>query len=335
LTIDGGSDKHVANPYEPAPGHPVRNDLLVFSGRSHESLATSICAELGIALGRSNVVRFSNENLMVQIDENVREADVFLIETSAPPVNEYLVETLIYIDALKRASARRVTAVIPYFPYVRSDKKDKPRISITARLVADLLEAAGADRVLTMDLHSPQIQGFFKIPVDNLSSLPIMAGHIRDTYDTSNSVVVATDAGGAKAAGRFASRLGLDLAIVDKRRYADDERAKAEALIGDVEGRRAFLFDDEIASGGTIIEAADFLRRRGASSVVAGATHGVFTRDAVVKLNNSWLEEVVVTDTIPLPPQKRFDKLTVKTVAPLFAQAISAIHEGRSISALF
>ncbi len=313
----------------------MRNDLLVFSGRSHETLAASICTELGIGLGKSNVVRFSNENLMVQIEENVREADVFLIETSAPPVNEYLVETLIYIDALKRASARRVTAVIPYFPYVRSDKKDKPRISITARLVADLLEAAGADRVLTMDLHSPQIQGFFKIPVDNLSSLPILAGHVADSYDLTDGVVVATDAGGAKDAGRFASRLGLDLAIVDKRRYADDEKAKAEALIGDVAGRRAFLFDDEIASGGTIIEAAEFLRRRGATSVVAGATHGVFTRDAVSTLSESWLSEIVVTDTIPLLASKHFDKLTVKTVAPLFAKAIAAIHEGRSISALF
>jgi len=313
----------------------MRNDILVFSGRSHPVLADAVSRELGVPLARSSVVRFSNENLMVQIEENVREADVFVIQTSAPPVNEYLVETLIYIDALKRASARRVTAVIPYFPYVRSDKKDKPRISITARLVADLLEAAGADRVLTMDLHSPQIQGFFKIPVDNLSSLPLLTEHVRQNWSLDRAVVVATDAGSAKSAGVFAGRLKLDLAIIDKRRYADDEKARAEALIGEVEGRDAFLFDDEIASGGTILEAAAFLGARGARRVVAGATHGVFTRDASLRLHESKIEQVIVTDTIPIPEEKRFDRLHQLTVAPLFAQAIAAIHEGRSISALF
>lgn len=313
----------------------MRNDILVFSGRSHPELAESICHHLGVPLGKSEVVRFSNENLMVQIGENVREADVFLLQTSTTPVNEYLVEMLIYIDALKRASASRVTVVMPYFPYVRSDKKDKPRISITARLVADLLEAAGADRVITMDLHSPQIQGFFKIPVDNLSTLTLMSEYARETWDMSNAVVVATDAGGAKDAGKFASRLQIDLAIVDKRRYADDEKARAENLIGNVSGRTAFIFDDEIASGGTILEAARFLRAAGASRVIAGATHGVFTRDAAVQLQSSELERVIVTDTIPTPVEKQFDKLTRLTVAPLFANAIAAVHEGRSISALF
>jgi ribose-phosphate pyrophosphokinase len=313
----------------------MRNDILVFSGRSHPELAQSICDHLHVPLGRSEVVQFSNENLMVQVGENVREADVFLIQTSAPPVNEYLIETLIYIDALKRASARRVTAVMPYFPYVRSDKKDKPRISITARLVADLLEAAGADRVLTMDLHSPQIQGFFKVPVDNLSALTLMSEYARNHYDMNNAVVVATDAGGAKDAGKFASRLNLDLAIIDKRRYADDETARAEHLIGNVEGRTAFLFDDEIASGGTILEAARFLRRAGAVRVVAGATHGVFTRNAGARLQESDIEEVIVTDTIPVPAAKQFSRLKQLTVAPIFAQAIAAIHDGRSISALF
>ena len=313
----------------------MRNDTLVFSGRSHPQLATSICAELGVSLGRSEVIRFSNENLMVHLHENVREADVFVVQTSSSPVNEHLMELLIFIDALKRASARRVTAVMPYFPYARSDKKDKPRISITARLVADLLEAAGADRVLTMDLHSPQIQGFFKIPVDHLQSMPLLADFMRREAAGNDAVVVATDAGGAKDAGKLASLLNLDLAIIDKRRYADDESARAENLIGDVRGRTAFVADDEIASGGTLLQAADILRRSGATRVVAGATHAVFTGSASKNMQASMLDKIVVTDTIPIPDAKQFDKLNVLTVAPLFAAAIRCIHDGRSVSALF
>jgi len=313
----------------------MRNDILVFSGSSHPALAEGICHRLGISVGRSEVVSFSNENLMVQIHENVREADVFVVQTSTSPVNEHLVELLIFIDALKRASARRVTAVLPYFPYVRSDKKDRPRISITARLVADLLEAAGADRVLTMDLHAPQIQGFFKVPVDQLMALPLIASHVEATCALQDAVVVATDAGGAKDAGAYAARLKLDLAIIDKRRYADDECVRAEHLIGDVQGRMALIFDDEIASGSTILEAASFLRRAGATSVIASATHAVFTRNAPELLQVSSLDRVVVTDTIPVPVTKHVPKLQVLGVAELFASAIRAIHDGRSVSALF
>ncbi len=313
----------------------MRNDIAVFAGRSHPELAEAICSDLGVPLGRSEVIRFSNENLMVQIHENVRQADVFVVQTSTSPVNEHLVELLIFIDALKRASAARVTAVLPYFPYVRSDKKDRPRISITARLVADMLEAAGADRVLTMDLHSPQIQGFFKIPVDQLTAQPILMEYLRGAYDLSDWVVVATDAGGAKDAGRFAGRLDLDLAVIDKRRYADDEKARAENLIGDVTGRTAFLVDDEIASGGTLLQAVDFLRRRGVARVIAAATHPVFTGQAPELLQTSALDRVVVTDSIPVPLLKRFDKLEVLTVAPIVAAAMRRIHDGRSVSALF
>jgi ribose-phosphate pyrophosphokinase len=313
----------------------MRNDIFVFSGRSHPELAEAICGELGVALGRADVIRFSNENLMVQVRENVREADVFVIQTSAPPVNEHLVEMLIFIDALKRASARRVTAVLPYFPYVRSDKKDRPRISITARLVADLLEAAGADRVLTMDLHSPQIGGFFKIPLDQLTAQPILAAHLETIPGMQDAVVVATDAGGAKDAGKFAGRLGLDLAIIDKRRYADDERARAENLIGDVKGRTAIMIDDEVASGGTLLEACQTLRKFGAERIVATATHPVFTGRAPERLASAPLERVVVTDTIPLPVHKHFESLDVLPVASLFASAINRIHDGRSVSALF
>jgi ribose-phosphate pyrophosphokinase len=313
----------------------MRNDILVFSGRSHPALAHAICAELGVCLGQSEVIRFSNENLMVQVHENVRESDVFVVQTSSPPVNEHLMELLIFIDALKRASARRVTAVIPYFFYARSDKKDKPRISITARLVADLLEAAGADRVLTMDLHSPQIQGFFKIPVDQLLAMPRLSEFMRSEKGTSDAVVVATDAGGAKDAGRLAARLNLDLAIIDKRRYADDERARAENLIGEVHGRTAFVVDDEIASGGTLLQAAEILRRQGAKQVIAAATHAVFTGNGPQNMQESSLQRVVVTDTLPIPPEKQFDKLVTISVAPLFAEAIKAIHDGQSVSSLF
>lgn len=313
----------------------MRNDILVFSGRSHPTLAQSICAELAIPLGRSETVRFSNENLMVQIHENVREADVFVVQTSTSPVNEHLIELLIFIDALKRASARRVTAVLPYFPYVRSDKKDRPRISITARLVADLLEAAGADRVLTMDLHAPQIQGFFKIPVDQLAGGGTICADLRARYDLTDAVIVATDAGGAKDAGKYASALDLDLAIIDKRRYADDEEARAEHLIGDVEGRMALLLDDEIASGGTMTKAAAFVQSKGAREIVVGATHAVLTKNAPRLLQASPIREVILTDTVPVPVQKHFAKLRPLTVAPLFAAAIQRIHNGDSVSALF
>lgn len=313
----------------------MRNDILVFSGRSHPKLANDICRELGITLAASEVIRFSNENLMVQIHENVREADVFVVQTSTSPVNEYLVELLIYIDALKRASARRVTAVIPYFFYARSDKKDRPRISITARLVADLLEAAGCDRVLTMDLHAPQIQGFFKIPCDALQGFPIIAENILATEDLNDAVIVATDAGAAKEAGRYAAALNLELAIVDKRRDGDDEKARAEHLIGNVEGRTAIILDDEIASGRTLIEAAEFVKRAGARRIFAGATHAVLTGEAPQLLQDSVLERVLLTDTLPVPTDKLVPKIEPQPVAKLFAQAIERIHDGRSLSELF
>lgn len=313
----------------------MRNDIEIFAGGSHPSLARAICDELGRPLGRSETVRFSNENLLVQVHENVREADVFVVQTSVSPVHDHLFELLIFIDALKRASAARVTAVMPYFPYVRSDKKDRPRISITARLVADLLEAAGADRILTMDLHAPQIQGFFKIPVDQLQARPILSSCLQTEFELDGAVIVATDAGGAKAAGRYANDLKLDLAIIDKRRSAHDERARAEHLIGSVEGRTAFVIDDEIASGGTLTQAIDFVHGRGASRIIAAATHGVLTGTAPERLQESPVEAVLVTDTIPVAPEKQFDKLRTLSVAPLFAAAIQRIHNGDSVSQLF
>ena len=309
-------------------------DIKVFSGRSHPELCDSICSHLGIPLGASRVVRFSNENLMVLIDENVRESDVFVVQTSSPPVNEHLIELLIFIDALKGASAARVTAVIPYFFYARSDKKDRPRISITARLVADLLEAAGADRVLTIDLHAPQIQGFFRIPVDQLQAVRLLSDAVKRRIDLENTVIVASDAGEAKDIGRYANRLGCPIAIIDKRRYGDDEKAVAERLIGDVEGKIALLVDDEIATGGTMRKAAEFLRAKGAKDVLGAATHAVFSGDRE-KWDNSALSEVLVTDSVPVPKEKHFKGLRVSSVSRLLAEAIRRIHDGRSVSRLF
>ena len=310
-------------------------DIKVISGSAHPELGRDICKHLGIELCPSNVVRFSNENMMVQIDENVREADVFVIQPSCAPVSDGIIELLITIDALKHASAGRITAVLPYFPYARSDKKDRPRISITARLMADLLETAGANRVLTMDLHSPQVQGFFRIPADQLAATPIICDYLRANRDLSDFVLVAGDVGESKDVGGYAKRLNLPMAIVDKRRDGDDENARATSLIGDVKGKKALIIDDEIASGGTMMEAARFVLESGASSVEAATIHPVLSGRAVERIAESPLSSLVVTDTLPLPVEKRIDKIEVLSVAPLFAEAIRAIHDGSSISSLF
>ncbi|MCP3982873.1 MAG: ribose-phosphate pyrophosphokinase [bacterium] len=313
----------------------MSGDIKIISGSAHPKLAADICAHLGTEVCPSDVVRFSNENLMVQIDENVRGADVFVIQPSCAPVSDGLVELLITIDALKHASADRITAVLPYFPYARSDKKDRPRISITARLIADLLETAGADRVLTMDLHSPQVQGFFRIPADQLMAAPILCDYLRENRDLSDYVLVAGDVGESKEVGNYANRLNLPIAIVDKRRYADDEKAQATNLIGDVEGKTALIIDDEIASGGTMMEATRFVLDRGATGVEAACVHPVLSGKAVERIEASPLTSLVVTDSIPIPPEKRSDKIEVRSVAPLLANAIRAIHTGSSVSTLF
>jgi len=307
----------------------------VISGTAHPELARDICKHLGIELCRTTVVRFSNENLLVQIDENVREADVFVIQPSCPPVSDGIIELLMTIDALRHASAGRITAVLPYFPYVRSDKKDRPRISIAARLMADLLQTAGADRILTMNLHSPQVQGFFRIPADHLQAAPILCDYLRQSPDLANYVLVAGDVGESKEVGHYANLLDLPIAIVDKRRHGDDEDARAVNLIGDVEGKVALIVDDEVASGGTLMEATRFVLERGAIAVEACAVHAVLSGRAVERIAASPLRQVVVTDTIPLSESKRIDKIHVQSVARLFAEAIQAIHDGSSVSRLF
>jgi len=308
-------------------------EMKVFSGSSHPELARGIATHMGMPLGRLKVTRFSNENIKVKIEENVREADVFVIQSSCPPVSDNLMEMLILIDALKFASAARITAVLPYFPYARSDKKDEARISITARLVADLLETAGADRVLTMTLHAPQILGFFRKPADQLLATPILTNYFL-TKDLSNTTVVATDAGAAKFAGHFAKRLSVPMAIIDKRRFDDSEKAQSVALIGDVKDRDAIIYDDEIATGGSIKEAARILRELGAKSVRVGVTHPVFSGNALETLNSAELDELVVTDSIPVSAEraKAMPYLKVLSTAALFGDAILRIHGGRSIS---
>ncbi len=309
--------------------------LKIFAGSSHPALARAIASASGVPLGRRKVVRFSNENIKVKIEENVRGCDVFVIQTSAPPLSDHIVELLILIDALKFASAARITAVLPYFPYARSDKKDEARISITARLMADLLESAGADRVLTMTLHAPQILGFFRKPADQLLATPILKRHFKKK-SLANTVVVATDAGAGKIAGHFAKRLRLPMAVIDKRRLDDTEKAQSTALIGDVQGKEAIIYDDEIATGGSIQEAARILRDFGAKRVRVGVTHAVLSGPAIDRLQAAELDELVVTDTIPMPAEKAkaLPNLTVLSTAKLFADAILRIHEGRSVSAI-
>ena len=310
-------------------------DLKIFSGSSHPELAGAICEYNELPLGAVEIVKFSNENMKVRILENVRGSDVFVIQTSCPPVNEGIMELLIIIDALRYASADRITAVLPYFPYARSDKKDQPRISITARLMADLLQTAGADRILTMDLHSPQIQGFFRIPIDQLIAAPLICDSLRDR-DLCKTILVASDVGGSKTIGHYANRLNLPIAIIDKRRYGDDEKAKAVHLIGEVAGKDALIIDDEIASGGTLIEAIEFLHRQGVRSLSAAVVHPVLSGRAIERISQTNLEELVVTDTIPLGEKSRlYDKFNVLSVAPLFGDAIMRIHNGDSISKLF
>lgn len=306
----------------------MQGNIKVFSGSAHPEFSRRICDALGVELGRSRLVRFANQNMLVQIEENVREDDVFVVQTSCPPVSDGILEMLITIDALKHASAGRITAVVPYFPYSRSDKKDRPGVSITARLMADLIETSGAERVLTMDLHAPQIEGFFRIPVDQLIAAPLMCRHLTQ-QSLAEHVVVASDIGEGKDIERYASRLDLPVAIIDKRRYADDDEPVAKQLVGEVRGKTALIIDDEIASGGTLLEAASFCLSRGARAVRAAAVHGVFSGNALERIAASPVESVLVTDSLPLEPSH--PKIEQVSVAALFARAIEAIHEGGNI----
>lgn len=314
--------------------NPILDELKVFTGNGHPELAQSVCEYLDIPLGQAEVFKFANDNTFVQIRENIRQRDVFIIQPTCYPVNDNLMELLIMIDAFKRASAGRITAVVPYYGYGRTDKKDQPRVPITARLVADLLTAAGADRLLTVDLHAGQIQGFFNIPVDELTTLPLMGQHFADK-ELQDLVVVAVDIGISKKARDVAERLGAPLAIIEKRRTGNDDQNETMNVIGDVEGKIALTFDDEIDTGGTIVNAAKALSEQGVKEVYACVTHPVLSRNAAEMMANSEFKEVVVTDTIPISAEKRNGKFTVLSVAPLLGEAIYRIHKGQSVGDLF
>jgi ribose-phosphate pyrophosphokinase len=308
--------------------------LRIFSCNSNRPLADEICDHLGLRLSPLEIARFSNDNLRVQVQENVRERDVFVVQSFTEPVSDHTMELLITLDALRSASARRVTAVIPYYSYARSDKKDAPRISITGRLIADMLHTAGANRVLTMDLHADQVHGFFSMPVDHLTAIPIIANHFKQHLDLSRLVAVATDAGGAKRAGRFSEWLGIPLAIIDKRRVSDTKVTQSQ-VVGDVQDRDAVVFEDEISTGGTLISTVQTLKQAGVRTIHAGAVHGVLCGPAVELLRAEQIESVVVTNTVYLSQEKRLGKITQLTVAPLLAAAIKRIHSGESVGALF
>jgi ribose-phosphate pyrophosphokinase len=309
-------------------------ELKVFSGNSNKGLAKEICRNLNIPLSKLDILRFSNDNLFVQVKENVREKDVFVIQSFSRPVSNHIMELLITLDALRSASAKRITAVVPYFSYARSDKKDAPRISIAGRLMADLFKTAGANRVLTMDLHADSVHGFFSIPVDHLTAVPIICRHFLGRLDISNTVVVATDAGGAKRAGRFAKKMNTSMAIIDKRRISDTDVVQG-LVVGDVKGKDAIIFDDEISTGGTMITSVETLEKAGVRKIYLGATHPVLSGPAVKNLKDASIEEIVVTNTVEIPRSKKMEQLNVLSVGPLFAEAIKRIHTGESVGALF
>ncbi|WP_367319756.1 ribose-phosphate diphosphokinase [Streptomyces sp. HUAS ZL42] len=309
-------------------------EIAVFSGSAHPELAAEVCAHLGVPLNPVRVNRFANDCLEVQLQANCRERDVFLIQPLVTPVQENLVELLLMCDAARGASASRITVVMPHYAYARSDKKDAPRISIGGRLVADLLVTSGASRALTLTLHSPQVHGFFSVPVDHLHALRELAQHFR-RYDLSNTTVVSPDLGNAKEAAAFARLLGAKVAAGAKQRFADD-RVSISSVIGDIADRDVIVLDDEIAKGSTVLELLDRLRELGARSIRVACTHGLFSAGALKRLaDQPDVLEIVCTNTVPIPIEHRTDKLRVLSIAPALAEAVRRIHNGESVSALF
>ena len=310
------------------------DESIIVGGSGSPRLTEAICEHLGIQPADREVTRFSDGNVFVRVNDNVRGRHVYIVQSTAFPANDNFVELLFWIDALKRASAESVTAVVPYFSYAKGDKKDEPRVSIRARVCADAIEAAGVDRVVTLDLHAPQIQGFFRVPVDDLYALPVLCEAIR-AKSFQNLVVVSPDAGFAKKARRFASALGASLAIADKERVDHDERANVLDIIGDVAGLTALIVDDFSISGGTLCEVADMVMERGAREVHAALSHGVFAAGTMQRLARSRLASVLTTDSVETQPEPLMDRIEIVSVAPLFAEAIRRIHARESLSVLF
>jgi ribose-phosphate pyrophosphokinase len=312
----------------------VLNELKLISGNSNIPLAKEICDHLGVALGATTVSAFSDGEILVRIEENVRGMDVFVVQSCSDPVNKNIMELLIMIDALKRSSARRITAVIPYYGYARQDRKDQPRVPVTAKLVADLITTAGADKVLTMDLHAGQIQGFFNIPVDHLYATPVILNYL-NSMDLKDLVVVSPDAGGVERARAFAKRLNANLAIIDKRREGPNQ-AKIMNIIGEVDNRDVLLLDDMIDTAGTVAQGAQACADKGARRVLAGCTHAVLSGPALQRLNDSVIDQVIVTNTIPMAGKDQVcKKIKALSVAPLLGEAIRRIHNEESVSSLF
>lgn len=316
-------------------GCSIADRIRIFSGNSNPALAEKICINLNMPLGQAKVRTFSDGEIMVEIGENVRGRDIYVIQSTCSPTNNNLMELLIMIDALKRASAATITAVIPYYGYARQDRKAAPRTPITSKLVADLITTAGADRVVTVDLHAGQIQGFFNIPVDNLYAAPVLLDHLKERFPNNDIVMVSPDAGGTERARAFAKRLGCTLAVIDKRRTGPNV-AEVMHLIGDVAGKSAIILDDMVDTAGTLTQAAAALKEHGAKAIYACATHGVLSGPAIDRINASCIEKVVLTDTVPLGEKAALtDKIRVLSVAELLAEAIRRIHEDESVSSLF
>ena len=313
---------------------PYLEEMKIFSGNSHTALAEDVCEYLEMPLGKARVTKFSNDNTFVQYEENIRQQDIFIVQPFSYPVNDTIMELLIMIDAAKRASAGRITAVIPYYAYGRTDKKDQPRVPITARLLADLLTVAGANRVVTVDMHAGQIQGFFNIPVDELTALPLLADYFQ-RKELPDPVVVSVDIGISKRARDMATKLGAPLAIIEKRRLDNHDHTEVMNVIGDVKGRTAITFDDETGTGGSLELAVGAVLNAGAREVYSSSTHGVFTSPAVDRLDSMGIEEMVVTDTLPSAAATNLSKVKVLSVASLLGEAICRIHEGRSVGELF
>lgn len=310
-------------------------NLKVFScSDSAEKFTDEICDYLKIEKGKITRMKFKNDNNFVQVLETVRDKDIFLVQTTEPPVNERIMELLIVIDAIKRASAKRITVVLPYYIYSRSDKKDQPRIPVTAKLFAQLLEAAGANRVLTCDLHNRAIQAYFNINCDVLTGQSLLQKYF-DLKDIDNKVVVATDAGSSKKAYKYAEHFNCPIALVDKRRDGNDDKAIATSVIGEIKGKNALIFDDEVDTAGSIMETVEVIKKFGAKDVYVGCTHGVLSGPAIERIKNSKIKELVMTNTIPLPKEKQIDKISVVSISELFGEAIKRIHEETSIGELF
>lgn len=309
-------------------------NIKIFACNSAEEFTKEICDNLGLEVGKKDSFKFANDNSFVQLKETVREQDVYIVQTTEPPVNERIMELLITVEAARRAGARRITAVLPYFMYSRSDKKDQSRVPVTAKLMATLLEAAGVDHVLTCDLHNPAIQAYFNIICDRVTAKHLLEKYF-EAKKLDNMVVVATDAGSSKKAYKYSKYFECPLALIDKRRESNNDNAVATNIIGDIEGKTALIFDDEVSTAGTLVEAAHILEAHGAKEIYAGATHGVLVGPAIERIEKSPIKELVVTNTIPIEPEKRIDKIKVVSIAPLFAEAIKRLNEARPLGDLF